>query len=393
MRLGLLLSAALGLAISSGSPAGLTISILAPVIWLRQRSRRGSYLCAVAYYLFALQSLPVVSRNFFGPESGLPSGICLWIVAASMLPLPWLWAWSPLRSNSWSRCPIALLATVVPPLGLIGWASPAAAAGLIFPGTGYVGFALTLLLPGIIISGAEEGIIGLLGLTLLLHLIPAPSLRMPNGWEAISTNFGPVAHEQTDILREYQIGREIYDCVVHSRARVIIFPEAVTADWTGELFRDVPKIVLLGAIGPQRTPFNLDATLAALKSSPSGTESAETANHKNQILIRGARTGEFVQRVPIPIGMWRPYTQSGVPLNLSGPGTISIAGQQAAIIICYEQLIGWPMLASFLEKPSVIVAVSNNVWVAGTKIPKVEQTLMRSWAALFHVPILFAENS
>ena len=144
MRLGVLLSAALGLAISSGSPAGLATSILAPVIWLRQRSRGGAYICAGAYYLAALRSLPVVSRNFFGPESGLPNGLCLWLVAASVLALPWLCAWSPLRSGSLWRCPISLLATIVPPLGLIGWASPAAAAGLLFPGTGYVGFTLTL---------------------------------------------------------------------------------------------------------------------------------------------------------------------------------------------------------------------------------------------------------
>ena len=393
MRLGVLLSAALGLAISSGSPAGLAASILTPVIWLRQRSRGGAYICAGAYYLAALRSLPVVSRNFFGPESGLLSGIYLWIVAASVLALPWLWAWTPFQVRVLWRSPIALLLTIVPPLGLIGWASPIAAAGLLFPGTGYVGFAFTLLLPGIIISAAEEGIIGLLGLTLLLHLIPAPSLRIPNGWEAINTNFGPVAHEKADFLSEYRIAREIHDYVVHSRASVIVLPEAVAADWTGELFRDVPKIVLLGATGPLRTPFDLDATLAALQSSPSAAKPTKAANYKNEVLIRGAQTGEFVQRVPIPIGMWRPYTRSGVPLNLSGPGTVLIAGRRTAIIVCYEQLIGWPILASFLERPSVIIAVSNNVWVAGTKIPQIEQTVTQSWAALFHVPILFATNS
>lgn len=206
------------------------------------------------------------------------------------------------------RCPIALLATIVPPLGLIGWASPTAAAGLLFPGTGYVGFALTVLLPGIVVSGAEEGIIGLIGLMLLLHLVPAPPPRMPNGWEPINTNFGPVGHQQTDIIREYRVGREIYDCVVRSRARVIIFPEAVAADWIGELFRDVPKVILLGATGPLHEPFDLDSILAALQSSPSGTDAAKAANYNNEILIRGAQTGEFVQRVPIPIGMWRPYT-------------------------------------------------------------------------------------
>lgn len=393
MRIGILLSVVLGLAISSGSPVGLTTSILAPVIWLRQRSRAAAYVCAAAYYLAALRSLPLVSRNFFGPKSGLPSGIGLWIVAVSVLSLPWLWAWSPVRSRSLWRSPVALLATVVPPLGLIGWASPAAAAGLLFPGTGYLGFGLTLLLPGFFTSGAEEGNAGVIGLALLLHLIPMSPAEIPKGWKAINTDFGPVAHERANLLREYQIGREIYDCAVHSNGRVIIFPEAVAADWIGGLFRDVPKIVLLGVTESRRTPFNLDATLAALNSSPSETKFAAAANYRNQVLIRGAQTSEFVQRVPIPIGMWRPYTQSGVPLNLNGPGTILIDGHRTAIVICYEQLISWPILASFLENPSIIAAVSNNVWVTGTRIPEIEHTLMRSWAALFNLPVLFAENS
>ncbi len=215
---------------------------------------------------------------------------------------------------------------------------------------------------------------------------------MPNGWKAINTDFGSVAHEQADILREYQIGREIQDRVnIHSRARVIVFRKRL---------RQTGQAIVSGRLQDYSarrdgasTPFDLDTTLAAIQSSPSVTESVKAATYKNEILIRGAQTGEFVQRVPIPIGMWLPYTQSGVPLNLSGPGTIFIAGQRTAIVVCYEQLIGWPILASFPEKPSVIVAVSNDVWVAGTKIPEIEQTELRSWAALFYVPILFAANS
>jgi apolipoprotein N-acyltransferase len=91
--------------------------------------------------------------------------------------------------------------------------------------------------------------------------------------------------------------------------------------------------------------------------------------------------------------MWKPFTKAGVPLNLAGPGTIMIAGERAAPIICYEQLIAWPVLTSFLQQPTIIVAVSNNIWVGGTAIPKIEQTSIRSWAALFNLPAIFASNS
>jgi len=102
---------------------------------------------------------------------------------------------------------------------------------------------------------------------------------------------------------------------------------------------------------------------------------------------------EFDQRIPIPIGMWKPLTGIGVPLNLTGRGTLEINGRRAAIIICYEQLIAWPVLASFLEHPSIIVSVSNDVWVSGTAIPQVELNTMESWASLFAVPVLFASNT
>ena len=392
MRHGVLLSAALGLAISSGSPAGLATSILAPAIWLRQRSRRGAYICAAAYYLAALRSLPVVSRNFFGPESGLPSGIFLWIVAASVLALPWLWAWTPFQVAALWRCPIALLLTIVPPLGLIGWASPITAAGLLFPAAGYAGLLLTLCLPAFILNSRLVGLIAVAPLICVFHFRLAPTPQPPKDWVAINTTFGR-GQTHADLVREYQIAQQIWAQTLQSRAKVVIFPEAVAASWTGEMFRSDSKVVVVGATEPKNRGFDFTDALESLRCSPAQVTASEPWSYSNRLLVRGAQIGEFQQRVPIPIGMWKPFTNSGVPLNLSGPGTISIAGRRVAVIICYEQLIPWPVLTSFIDRPSLIVAVSNNVWVSGTSIPQIEQTTMRAWAALFGVPVLFAANT
>ena len=393
MRLGVLLSAALGFAISSGSPAGLATSILAPVIWLRQRSRVGAYICAATYYLAALRSLPIVSRNFFGPESGLLSGICLWIVAASVLTLPWLWAWTPFPVRLLWRCPIALLLTIVPPLGLIGWASPIAAAGLLFPAAGYAGLALTLCLPGFIFNSGDLGLIAVATIICAFHIGKPSTPQPPGNWQAINTTFGPAGHTQANLVREYEIGRKIQSRAGRSKARVVIFPEAVAASWTDKIFQSNSQIILVGVTEPKNKEFDFTAALGSLRCSPAQIPAVERVSYSNKLVVRGAQIGEFEQRVPIPIGMWKPFTHSGVPLNLSGPGTISIAGRRVAVIICYEQLIPWPVLTSFVERPSIIVAVSNNVWVSGTSIPQVEQTTMRAWAALFEVPALFAANS
>jgi hypothetical protein len=393
LKLGILLSAAVGFAISTGSPFGLAGSILAPVVFLRQSSRRSAYICSVAYYLAALRDLLVVSRNFFGPTSGMADGFLLWVIATGLLSLPWLWAWSNSEVAALWRSPIALLLTVVPPLGLIGWASPLAAAGLLFPGEGFIGFALMLILPGFLAVGIAEINFGCLILVLCAHLGAPQPPRAPAKWETVNTHFGDVGHGGADLVREYRIGRELQRLASRSNARMIIFPEAVAASWTAELFRGKDKIMALGVTAPTAGHFDLSAAIAALQCSPIRQSTAAAASYKNELLIRGAATGEFSQRVPVPLGMWKPFTKAGVPLNLAGPGTITIAGERVAPIICYEQLITWPVLTSFLQRPTIIVAVSNNVWVSGTAIPKIEQTSIRSWAALFNVPAIFASNT
>jgi hypothetical protein len=229
VKFGVLLSAALGLAISTGSPFGLASSILAPVVFLRQRSRRSAFICSAAYYLAALRDLVVVSRNFFGPTSGLAEGVLLWSISVSLLSLPWLLAWSKSEVAALWRSPIALLLTVIPPLGLIGWASPLAAAGLLFQGLGFVGFALTLLVPGLLVIGTTEMNFGCLVILLCAHLAAPPPARAPATWEAVNTHFGDVGHGGADLLRDYQIGRELQRLVDRSDAQVIIFPEAVAA--------------------------------------------------------------------------------------------------------------------------------------------------------------------
>ena len=392
MKLGVLLSAVLGYALSTGSTVGLATSILAPAVFLRQRSRAHTSACAAVYYLAALRDLPIVSRNFFGPTAGLLEGIPLWIIVAGLLSLPWLWAWSPSRVSLFWRCPIALLSSVLPPLGIIGLASPMAAAGFLFPGTGCAGFVLTLFLPALLINSAEPASFAWVSLVLLCHLLTAPQPPPPGDWAAINTTFGPVGHGDADLIREYQVAKRIETEAWRAHARVVIFPEAVAPDWIDAV---VPsgKIILVGAVEPIKPQNDLQAELFALTGSLSAAVPARSSNYRNELLVRGTQIGEFAQRVPIPIGMWKPFTGTGVPLNLTGPGTLSIDGHRAAIIICYEQLIAWPVLASFFEHPSMIVAVSNNVWVSGTAIPRLERKTMESWASLFSMPLLSASNT
>ena len=111
------------------------------------------------------------------------------------------------------------------------------------------------------------------------------------------------------------------------------------------------------------------------------------------MLIVGAESATFYQRIPVPLGMWRPSSRISVPLRLNAPGVVALDHQRAAVLICYEQLLTFPILASMRQHPTVIVGISNTFWVDHTSIPLYQVNAMRSWAKLFRLPYLLAVNS
>jgi apolipoprotein N-acyltransferase len=414
---GVAISGAIGLAVSAAWTPAVVVSIAGPALWIRQPSARFCFYCTLAYYLMALRSLPIVARNFFGPHAGFLEGLGLWIVASGLLALPWRWLWFKSAKAALWRVPLALLISIVPPLGLIGWASPTVAAGLLFPATGYIGFAITVCLPGCLAVAPKRTLSAAATLAVVCNGLHPEPPNVPSDWQGVNTNYGAVAHDRLDLLREYQIAEDVQSRSLALPARVIVFPESVIPHWTlaTEIFwehtitalkRD-GKTVLFGAIIPatngpveSRWAHDLTASVAALQNTTAITgesrgrsERGSQGSYTNGVVIRGAETGSFAQRVPVPLGMWRPFTNTGTPLRLAGPSVVSIGDDTAAIIICYEQLIPWPVLTSFLERPSIIVAVANNFWVSGTPIPRVQQSTMRAWARLFHSPVIFAVNS
>ena len=117
--------------------------------------------------------------------------------------------------------------------------------------------------------------------------------------------------------------------------------------------------------------------------------------YNNALLIVGEHPHPAVyQRIPVPGGMWNPFERRGsFALNLFGSGTVDVGGERAAVLICYEQLLTWPMLCSALERPTLLIAISNEAWTAGTVVPNVQHACGRAWARLFGLPLISAINS
>src|SRR5438552_1018004 len=111
---------------------------------------------------------------------------------------------------------------------------------------------------------------------------------------------------------------------------------------------------------------------------------AETPHYFNAIIIRGAnRQRNFLQRIPIPIAMWAPYGKRGVPLRLGGAGTLNIAGRRAAVLICYEHLLIWPILTSFAQHPTVLLEIANDYCAHDTSVAAIQRSCLTSAVRLF----------
>ena len=91
--------------------------------------------------------------------------------------------------------------------------------------------------------------------------------------------------------------------------------------------------------------------------------------------------------------MWKPFGPAdGVPLNLTGPGTLKVGQHRLAVLICYEQLLVWPMVHSALESPTLIVGISNATWTKHTYIPAAQEACLKAWSRLFGIPYVSAIN-
>jgi hypothetical protein len=434
-RVSLCSAIAMGLGVSTGYPLGIIAAAGMPFACFSAGTRKGAFKAVFGYYVAALwPMLPGLDR-YIGQSTTLLIPLAIWAFTAILLSTPWTIAWTSDRSQLLWRAPLALLATVIPPLGIIGLASPLTAAGYLFPGTGWTGLAAVALLPGIFLSTPPLGsrrrsivlsfAIGLcIGFSIEGRSFPPDHAKPPSGWLAVNTHFGDVSQP----FRDFPAAQFIQQKVAETSARVLIFPESVVPRWSEatEAFwrqsldrcRTHGQILAIGAGLPAKAGLSKDdgvrlndlrsydfgAAIEALKrmDTPRAIQGNAFLNDlikplpepiDNTMLIVGAESATFYQRVPVPFGMWRPFSRNSVPLRLDAPSVLAIDHQRVAVLICYEQMLTFPILASMLQHPTVIVGISNTFWVDGTPIPRYQATAVRGWARLFNVPYFLAVNS
>lgn len=369
-------ASAIGAFAWSGPAWALALALLQPACWCQARTRLTAFGVMFAYQLAATHGAPAGIAHYYGRWSGLGTG--LWLLAAAIVATGWALVWTKRPHHRRALIPLAIGVVAVPPIGIVGWVNPLTAAGTILPGTGWGGLAATAGL----MAGLAAVPFRLLPVPAVLLIVWAVAIQrapdVPAGWAGVDTHhdFG---ERGPDPYRDYERQLALIATARQSPARVVVFPESAAGLWTG-------ATAMLWANGLEWD--HLSAVLL-------GGEILEAGDYSANALIAlepaGARVA-YRQRMPVPLSMWHPWTRSGTRAYWFDNPVVTIHGVRAAVFICHEQVLVWPVLHSFACRPDIVVGCANAWWCDNTAIPQIERNSIHAWARLFGRPCITSTN-
>lgn len=264
----------------------------------------------------------------------------------------------------------------IPPLGILGWANPITAAGVLFPGWGWWGLGAMAI--GLMAMVTRFWPLFVLFAVSVMTFVPSASVpSAPTGWRAIDTGFAATTAFQYAGHKQQLATITLVKEAVLSGADTIILPESALGTWT-------PTTEALWA----RELEGSDVVVNG------GAIVIDREGYDNVMVRVTADGGDVVygQRMPVPVAMWQPWTSGGAKAGFFTNPVIKFSGHWISPLICYELLLVWPTLQSMLFGPQVIVATGNGWWTAGTNIVDVQTASIIAWARLFDIPVMTAFN-
>ncbi len=368
----------------------LPVAVLFPALWAMSPSRLTAVLVSAGYFLAASRGLPQGVSNFYAPD--LWPGLLLWAAASlSFVGVhAALWKGQPERkSPGEGRMVMAMAARYLaaamlmglPPLGITGWAHPLTAAGVLFPGWGWWGLVAMTAGLAMMTSRYWPADAIALGGFWLWSAATWTSPNLPEGWKGVDLEQGQ------KLGRDSSLGyhRDLIATVraaAGEKTRFIVLPESALGFWT-------PTVARLWSQGLQGSEVTVIAGAAII--GPSGYDNVMVAISAGEARIL------YRQRIPVPVSMWEPWRAwtgqgGGARANLFGNPVVQTDSQKVAALICYEQLLLWPVLQSVLHSPTAIVATGNGWWTSGTSIVAIQNVSVIAWAKLFGLPVVKAFN-
>ncbi|NKL15563.1 conjugal transfer protein TraB [Rhizobium leguminosarum bv. viciae] len=377
----------------SGDVTLLPVAMVIPALWAQSPSRRVAALVSSGYFLAASRGLPQGVANFYAAD--LWPGLFLWVAASvSFVGVhAALWTKRPgefasgkrgLGSARAVRYLLAMMLMGLPPFGITGWAHPLTAAGVLFPGWGWWGLGATAILLVLMTGRRWQIAVAVLG---GLHVWSATNWtphRLTPGWTSVDLEMGDSLGRDLSLTYHRDLIATVRKATAQKDGiRVVILPESTLGFWT-------PTVQRVWQVGLRGSGLTIIAGAAIVD--PRGYDNVMVAISANAAVML------YRERMPVPGSMWQPWRQwtgrgGGARADFFGNPVVEVDGVRIAPLICYEQLILWPVLQSMLYSPEGIVAVGNGWWTENTSIVAIQKASAIAWARLFDLPIVMAFNT
>lgn len=359
----------------------LPVVMVFPALWAMSPSCTVAALVSAGYFLAASRGLPQGVANFY--TSDLWPGLLLWLAASASFVAVHAVAWTrhPGRGRA-VRYLVAAALMGLPPFGITGWAHPLTAAGSVFPGCGWWGLLATAVgLLVMVTRYRSAAAIGLAGLW-LWSAATWTGPNLPEGWRGIDLEYGQMLGRDGSLEYHSDLIATVRKAAGKG-TRVVVLPESALGFWT-------PTVARLWQEGLNELEVTVVTGAAVIDGQGYDNVMVEVGSGAAGILYK--------ERMPVPVSMWQPWLRwtgqgGGARAHLFANPVVEIEGTRIAPLICYEQLILWPVLQSMLHSADIIVATGNGWWTSGTSIVPIQNASVAAWAKLFDLPVVMAFNT
>ncbi|QTV00098.1 MULTISPECIES: conjugal transfer protein TraB [Rhizobium] len=373
-------SIAIGLVGWSGNVLLLPVALGFPVLWSLARTRLLAALVSAGYFLAASRGLPQGVAAFY--SSDIWPGSLLWLCASMSFIIVHAILWTKHVGARPFRYLLAVVIMAIPPFGVTGWAHPVTAAGVLFPGWGWWGLGLmTAGLAGLVTRIWPAVAIALAGFWLWSAAVWTDP-KLPQAWRGVDLELGVSLGREAGLQRQRDMIATVRGATGDG-ALYVVLPESALGFWTPTVERLWTDVLRDG-----------DATVIA------GAAVIDAGGYDNVLVAIDRKGGHILyrERMPVPGSMWQPWRsvfgeRVGAKADFFANPVVSVGASRAAPLICYEQLIVWPILQSMLDDPDLVVAVGNGWWTDGTSIVAIQRAAATAWATLFTKPLVIAFNT
>lgn len=371
------------------------MAVLLPLFWILASGAFEAFMLVLGYQAVATSVLAVGALTFGQSPSQIGLQLAGWSLQSTAVACLWAFAWR-LGSKSAVRHVaagiIVQLALLLPPLWLLGTASPVVWIGSIAGGTGWYGLATGLVAPlalgGVVRDkNVRSKALAVVAITPLLFGVRSElglDMHRAPGLYGVDVRWGDSGQSGLDhvVDRIPKIGAALRAVAQDSSIKTVVFPEAVL----GGIYEDASVVVKIEIESAVRT-LGVQALIGADRLVDGRPRvSLRVVNPLGPSLWIDARQ-------PTPVSLWRPFDPGSYSADWTRPSELLLAdGRTAYISFCHEDVVPGLFLMAMLKHPDVVISVANNWWMPSDKGSNQQARHVQAYAKLFGLPLVRAVN-